>query len=126
MKGALAPNMGKFSIIVIAALFVCQVVGSICPMGLMAPVALVAPAAVHHLHTDHAHAVHVMAKGGMCPESITSSSAPSDTPATHTLFLLPSISSLPVHGFLGVKYERDGPHERSGLPLFIRLSTFRI
>lgn len=126
MKGALALNMGKFSIIVIAALFVCQVIGSFCPMGLMVPVALAAPAAVHHLHTDHAHAAHVMAKGGMCPESITSSSAPSDTPAIHTLSLPLSISSLPVHGFLGVTRERDAPHEISGLPLFIRLSTFRI
>jgi hypothetical protein len=126
MKGALAPNMGKFSIIVIAALFVCQVVGSICPMGLMAPVALAAPVAVHHLHTDHAHAAHVMAKGGMCPESITSSSAPSDTPAIHTLSLPLNISSLRVHGFVSVTRERDAPHESLGLPLFIRLSTFRI
>jgi hypothetical protein len=98
------------SIMVVMAIVLCQAIGILCPSllpGLQAP----AQTEIRPLHHGETHGAHVMEEGGgMCQESVTSAKE--------------SMGD----GTAGGLATRDEPvpDDRSALPLYTRLCTFRI
>ena len=114
----------RFSLILIATLFFCQVIGAFCPM--VVPIASTAETSLYQLHPGHAHSAHTMIGERMCPDSLVT---PMET------LVLPLADSLSVDVDLSVNVpfvscvatnQAYAPHEISGLPLYTLLSTFRI
>lgn len=116
-------SLQRFSLILIVTLFLCQVIGTFCPM--VVPIASPAQPALHDLHTGHAHSAHTMSGEGMCPDSLVTSMETIDIP-------LDSLSidiDLSVDELLSSPVstdQADAPHKISGVPLYTLLSTFRI
>ncbi len=122
LKGMQSTHRGflrTFSVAVLGTIFLCQVIGSLCPMAAPGPGTTVT---IHQ-----AHAEHTMGTSNMCQESLPSSSSPKSFEAT--VLLLPVLdSSCGVVTQAGLRGEAAG-HVlplRSGPPLYTYLSTFRI
>lgn len=113
----------RFSLTLIVTLFLCQVIGTFCPM--VVPIASTAEASLQHLHPGHAHSVHTMIGEGMCPDSRVTPMETLDIPLADSLSVGVDMS---VNVFLvsGVSNPVYAPHETPGLPLYMLLSTFRI
>jgi hypothetical protein len=106
------------SAIVLAALFLCQVIGSMC---VMMPPRAESVAVIHGVHVAH-----MMGEVGMCQDSIPSSQKSKETPDS-------SLSPWPES--CSVNPAPTGPPplqssarllQTSDPPLYARLSTFRI
>jgi hypothetical protein len=107
------------SAVVLVSLFLCQVVGALCPMGM--PTAMAEPA------IQDAMAGHPMGGGNVCADSLPSSSKPSVTPDAHQA--LPLDASDQAIGIQPPSFGHQAvgsPPARSGPPLHTRLSVFRI
>ncbi|TAJ29365.1 MAG: hypothetical protein EPO64_03965 [Nitrospirae bacterium] len=103
---------------VVVTLFLCQVIGSLCP---------VMPPAVGMAATIHmAHVGHTMEAGSMCADSLPASSTSVGSPATPTTLVIESFGPDLPHAGLSAHAPADTAPARSGPPLFTRLSTFRI
>ena len=118
MQSARNGFLQVLSTTVVATLFLCQVIGSFCPM---VPPAVVAAAAIHDIHAGH-----LMDEGRMCQDSMPSSSKSFETSAPHSLLLRKSSClDLTPTGLLADAITGASPAE-SDPPLYTRLSTFRI
>ncbi len=114
----------QLSIVVIAALFVCQVIGSFCPV---IPPVSAAQAGIHHLHSGHAHTAHLMVGERMCPDSLTSSVQTVEVPTDHSLSSAQDCSVVgTMQGLVFVNDHVSVLSVGSSLPLYTLLSTFRI
>ena len=104
---------------VMAAVFSCQVIGSMC---MMAPLAVAATPAVHQ-----AHAGHLMGEGNPCAVSLPSSPKPVGSFDPHAASLVDSFASPfdAQHAVFG--NVQVAPFSREAGPLlYLRLLTFRI
>ena len=115
------------SLLVMSAVFVCQIGGSVCPM--MAPTAgieMIAGAALLHAHTEHS--AHRMTGGRMCPESLPSWSSSQfvESPVLHEVGMLDASWVIEVPTTLGKDHLHNSSPIRSGPALYTHLCTFRI
>lgn len=119
MRSAHLRFLQVLSTAVLATLFLCQVVGSLCPM---MPTAGATAATVHE-----AHAGHTMEGSGKCLDSLPSSPKSFGTPDMHQLTPLESWQAMSCLGPSALSvHAADVFPADSGPPLYARLSTFRI
>ena len=118
MQSAQNEFFQALSTTVVAMLFLCQVIGSFCPM---------VPPSVKTATTIHdVHAGHLMGEGRMCQDSVPSSSESFGPPTLHSLPLGESFCvAITPAGLLADAISGASPAE-SDPPLYTRLSTFRI
>lgn len=122
MKSARTRRLQVLAETVTMALFLCQVVGSLC---VMVPSVMVTSLTIHDAHAEH-HMV--MADTRMCQDSVPSSSEPQGAPnaSAHSLLeCLHSAASVQPSAF-SIHLIATAPPSASALPLYTRLSTFRI
>ena len=118
MKSARNGFLQTLSTTLVATLFLCQVLGSLCPM---------VPPIVETATTIHgAHMNHSMGEGRMCQDSMPSSSKSFGTSALQPLSLLESSCHDIARTGLTADDIADAPPIGSYPPLCTRLSTFRI
>ena len=118
MQSARNEFLQVLSTTVVATLFLCQVIGSFCPM---VPPTVMTATTIHGAHMNH-----TMGEGRMCQDSVPSSSKSFDSSAPHSLLLLKSSClELTLTGLLADAIAIASPAE-SDPPLYTRLSTFRI
>jgi len=118
MQSARNRLLRVLSATVLATLFLCQVIGSFCPM---VPPGVETVTAIHGAHMGH-----TMGDGRMCQDSVPSSSKSFESSAPHSLLLLKSSCvDLTPTGLLVDAIAVASPVE-SDPPLYTRLSTFRI
>lgn len=108
-----------FSTTLVVTLFLCQVIGSFCPM---VPPAIMSGTAVHDAGTGCP-----MEGSSQCMDSIPSAPKVLGNSGTHCLQVADSVpSSFSVRrSAFSVRFASASPAD-SGPPLCIRLSTFRI
>lgn len=122
MKSARTRRLQVLSETVVATLFLCQVVGSLC---LMVPPVMVTRLTIHDAHAGHM----MMADTRMCQDSVPSSSEPQgapDAPAHSLLECLHSAVSVQPSALSAYLILATAPSSASAPPLYTRLSTFRI
>jgi|CXWL01.1.fsa_nt_gi hypothetical protein len=108
------------SLLVVGTIFLCQVIGSLCPMAV--------PGLDTTVMIHQAHAEHTVGTSSMCQASLPSSSSPKSFEAT-VLLLLPVLDSsccVVTQASLRSDVPSNVLPLRSGPPLYIHLSTFRI
>lgn len=108
------------SLLVLGTVLLCQVIGSLCPMAVPG---LDTAGMIHQ-----AHAEHTMGISSMCQASLPSSASPKSFEAT-LLLLLPVLDSsccVVTQASLRGDAASNVLPLRSGSPLYIHLSTFRI
>lgn len=107
------------ALLVVGTIFLCHIIGSLCPMAV--------PGLDITVMIHHAQAEHTMGANSMCQASLLSSSSPKSFDATVLLLSVLDSSSCLVTQ-VGSRGDAAGntPPLRSGPPLYIHLSTFRI
>lgn len=121
MQAAQHSLLRVLSTTVVAALFLCQVVGSLC---LMVPPVMVTSLTIHDAHAGHM----MMADTRMCQDSVPSSSEPQGAPDASAHSLLECLhSAVNVQpSTFSTHLIATTPSSASDPPLYTRLSTFRI
>ncbi len=117
-------SVQRFSLTLIVALFLCQVLGAFCPM--VVPATFAGDTALHQLHTGHPHATHGMLREGTCPDSLITPLKASDMPLDASVSADVDTSEEIPFTSERARHHARHPHESSPLPLYTLLSTFRI
>lgn len=122
-------RLEALSIMVSVAIVLCQAIGILCP-SLLPGLHASAQTEIRPLHHSETHGAHVMEEGGgMCQESVTSAKESMGDGTAEGQVTLAATLDLPVEV---VPSERlatgDTPvlEDRSALPLYTLLCTFRI
>ena len=122
-------RLEALSMMVLVAIVLCQAIGILCP-SLLPGLHASAQTEIRPLHHSETHGAHAMGEGGgMCQESVTSAKESMDDGTAQGQVTLADTLDLPVEVVPSEELatrDESVPDDRSALPLYTLLCTFRI